>query len=186
MDVYITRAPIDYKKAARIDVKEIESFHWSYECGGTKKKTADTFLYGYIPYKLAADIVDCSGAHEEYGNNAKICILKGLNERNGCQEGYDYCVAHANNERPKSCVSRNRPQGAPPCTKAIIRILEQQPDKTLTREELRNIIINEKGYLATTFRSAIKSLTNPKGKKSPIVKAEGSSLSSKQKLTLVD
>lgn len=178
MKVWIVRQPIGYTKCNQIDVNCIKDIKWDFVSGGANIETKDDFLYGYIPYDMAVDLVDCSGLHKEYGSFAKICILKGKNIKNNCKSGYDYCVNQASNPKRKSFVSRTRPEGYPACTKQIIEILKQQKNGTLYRGELRKEII-EIGYPDTTFRSAVKRLGET-GK----IRTEGSSLSKNQKIIL--
>lgn len=180
MEVLIVRQPLNYIKCNPIDVKYIENIHWGSMSGGVKVLTADDHLYGYIPYEMAMELVDCSGTHKKYNNNVKICILKDKNIRQGYKDGYEYCVENALNEKRKSYVSCTRPEGYPPCTKQIIKILKQQEGSMISRGKLREEIVKNIGYPATTFRSAVKSL-----EKTNRIRTEGDSLSPKQKIILV-
>ena len=107
MEVWIVRQPKSYIKCSPIDVKYIENIKWDFISGGVNVATENDFLYGYIPYEMDADLVDCSGQHREYNNRVKICILKGLNIRKNCKAGYEYCVSLAANQKRESFVSRN-------------------------------------------------------------------------------
>lgn len=183
MKVTITRQPIKYIKSADIDIKHISDIHWGYTSGGVQVTTVDPYLYGYIQYKMAMDLVDCSGTHEEENCDAKVCILQGLNKRNKNIEGYEYCRKQAGT-KPPSWISQNRPSGYPPCTKQIINELKKLRGKPTTeviieRQEIRDIILAI-GYPSSTFRSAMKTLEGQKK-----IKTEGDPRSPKQKVILL-
>lgn len=174
--VTIVRQPLKYIKTGDINISEIEDIHWEYESGGVHAHTADAYIYGYIDYSKAAELVDCSGSHKKYNNGAKVCILKGLNIRNGHQKGYEKCFNRAG-KRPPSNISQTRPEGKPPCTKRILEVLNQET-ACISRKDLREKIRAD-GYSDITFRSAMNTLIKQRR-----AAAQGDSRSPGQKISL--
>ena len=161
MKVIITRNQNNYIKSGEIDATIIESPRWDDISGGCKQKNSGYALYGYIDYSIAKELVDCSGMHEFGDNSAKICIPFSLNNKKEYQEGYLYLVEHAENEKPQSKISINRPIGWKPCTKYILDMLEEHGE--MTRKELREMIRSDyysgkEGYELNTIRQALKRL----------------------------
>ena len=151
MKVLIVRSPQKYFKISEIEVNQIKNVRWDNVSGGYNRKQSGYSLYGFIPYSLANDLVDCSGRHEEITNNAKICIPCTSNKKSPYCEGFKYLISISQNEKP-----RIRPDGFPPCTKKIIQILKER--KHITSDELRGEIqrdIDKEGYEHKTIRSAI-------------------------------
>ena len=116
--VIIGRQPTDYNQSA-ISIEKIADVHWDYVSGGVIAKSGYYCLYGYIDYSLAKSLVSYSGRHD-FGNNvARICIPKSVNSAPPYLEGYLELLAQEGT-KPESIISKNQPQGAPPCTLAIL------------------------------------------------------------------
>lgn len=170
LKVFITRHPSDYC-GDEISIDQISGVKWDCISGGVNRKQSGYSLYGYIDYSLAKDLVNCSGRHDFGYNSAKICISATSNNCPKYIEGYKILCEQAG-PKPPSQISLSRPKGYPPCTKRILQILDQTT--TITRKELRGIIIND-GYEPVTFRNAMKRLE----RKSRII-LQGSSCSGNQ------
>lgn len=161
MRVRITRELNSYIRVGEIDATMIHNLRWDNVSGGEKLRSGGYALYGNIDYSIAKELVDCSGEHDYGYNTAKICIPFSLNSAEEYQEGYQYLVENALNEKPKSIISKNRPKGWKPCTKHILDVLEQYGE--MTRKELREMIRSDyysdkKGYELSTIRQALKNL----------------------------
>lgn len=161
MIVRITRQLSGNKQVGEIEADLISSPEWNDTSGGYRKKSGAYTLFGYIDYKDAIGLVDCSGEHNFGNNSAKVCISYSLNREKKYQEGYQYLMEHASNQKPESKISCNRPDGWGPCTKHILYILEKQGD--ITRRELREMIgcddsTGKVGYQLFTIRQALKRL----------------------------
>ena len=155
MKVVITRQPNNYTKCGEIDVDEISGVEWGNCSGGVRVRQSGYSLYGYIPYSMAKDLVNCSGLHDRDGNYARICIPASLNKAD-YREGYRYLMSEAG-EKPSGSVKSNRPEGEGPCRGCILKVLEDNGGK-MRRIDLRKIIVNEKGYLESTFRNAMQAM----------------------------
>jgi hypothetical protein len=154
--VYIYRNSKD-NFGSYIDISYLSGIHWDNISGGYKEVTGYYSLYAYIPYDIAQQYVSCSGKHYEYGNDAKVCIPKKYNNKSPYKETYQKLCEEAG-EKPQSTMQENRPEGFPPCTKYILKLLNEQ-NAPITRKTLRNIIVDECGYESSTFRNAIKALS---------------------------
>lgn len=162
MKVKITRFSNNYRLVGEIDATEIESPHWDNVSGGYGARSAGYAIYGYIPYDIAKDLVDCSGRHGFGDNSAKICVPSSLNKAEDYQEGYNYLLKNVINEKPGSIITKHRPTGGKPCTKKILEILSQRENGKILRKELREILSGkhsgQKGYELQTIRQALKTL----------------------------
>lgn len=111
-----------------IDVDEIRGVHWDNFSGGVHRRQAGYSLYGYIDYDLACELVDCSGSHSFYHNDAKIMIPTSINKKEPYREGYDYLL-HLAGRKPKNSLSGSssyRPFFSyKPCTTRILELLEE-------------------------------------------------------------
>lgn len=168
--VLIKRSAKDYYSPAECDVEQINNVHWDNLSGGYHQKQAGFSLYGYIPYKLAEKLVACSGNHEYMGNDVKIVIPANLNNKPPFKEGYKILSKNAGEKPQRTTVGT-------PCTKAIIKILNEANNHTLERKMLRAKLL-EKGYEKNRILHAIRRLES-QGK----IKTSGSSYSIFQKIT---
>ena len=148
MKVQIKRS-IKGTKIGEIDVEKIGGLKWDNISSGYNEKHFGYSLYGYISYKLAMELVDCSGLHAEYDNYVKIMIPNNLNKKEEFKEGYDYLACKAGHK--PHC----RIDGQKPCSKTIMRILKDK--KEIKRVELRKILIDE-NYSPNLIIHAIKRL----------------------------
>ncbi len=176
LEVIITRQNSGISKASPIKISKISEIHWSNESGGYHTKTNNYMLFGYIPYDIAAKLVDCSGTHKYYNNDAKICIPKSFNTEEPYKSAYQQLEKAYIHQKPISLIRQNRPQGYPPCTKQILKLLKEESPQL--RGELRDTILAI-GYTPVNFRNAMKTLVND-GR----IKTTGSSASPKQIITL--
>ena len=160
MKVRIARQPISYNKIGEIDPREIKNVRWDDVSGGYRTKYGLYQLYGYIDYRNAMELVDCSKEHESLGRRAIICIVENLNKEEPYIEGYQYLLSQVPS-KPKSKIAQNRPQGYPPCTKYILKVLDECG--SLKRTELRKKLTEGfgdkgKGYATKTIRRAVYEL----------------------------
>ncbi len=132
---------------AEYSVNKIAGVKWDRISGGVNKSHSDYYLYGYIPYSDAAELLaDCSGQHDFGDNDAKIYISSANGKNPEYREGYKMLLEEAG---PKPSSSRK--SSLPPCTK---RILELAP---ISREELFKQLNNE-GYTSYRISGAISQL----------------------------
>lgn len=173
--VLITRQPRNHE-TAEIDIDKITGVKWDNISGGVNSRQAGYSLYGYIPYSLAKDLVACSGSHDFGYNQAKICIPASLNAgQPPYKEGYNI-LSDLAGKKPASQISLSRPEGAPPCTKRIIQVVENE--KSITRRNLRETLISE-GYASQTIRNALNRMIKAKR-----LQAKGSPYSPNQEISL--
>lgn len=139
-----------------IDVDEIRDVHWDNISGGVHRRQAGYSLYGYIDYDLACELVDCSGSHSFYHNDAKILIPSGINKKDPYSEGYEYLLSLAG-KKPKSfslqLVGRS---SYTPCTVRILKVLEEG---SIERKQLREKLKAE-GYPVNRICGALKVMVN--------------------------
>ena len=173
MKVIIKRNRGTYSMESEIDIDEIKGVHWDNVSGGVNQRQAGYSLYGYIDYKLASQIVSCSGTHAHYGRPAKIMIPASLNKREPYKSGYEYLVSCI---VPKP-VYHYRWPCLRPCTKRILELLGERG--FMSRKDLREVLIMEK-----YGRSMIARALNRMEKAGRIVYKEGNSYSSKQIIAL--
>ena len=150
----IVRSPQKYIKLSEVEVNQIKNVRWDNVSGGYNRKQSGYSLYGYIPYSLAEQLVDCSGKHEKGYNLAKICIPAKLNDKHPYKDGFRYLKSIAENEKP-----RIRPKGFPACTKLVLDLLIE--NKQLMRKEVYEKIekdIDKQGYEKKTIRNTINNL----------------------------
>lgn len=151
--VLIGRSPRGDSKVSEISISDISNVRWDNTSGGIQQKSSGYFLYGYISYEQAMELVDCSGSHDYYHNDAKV-LIKTQKPKSPYYLGYKKLCEMAG-PKPQSRISQDRPKGEPPCTKKILLLLRSQNKKTryALRKELLDI-----GYQSTTIRNAIKRL----------------------------
>ena len=155
--VLISRASGD-PNTAEISINEIYNVHWDDVSGGIHKVNGYYSLFGYISYDLASSCgISCSGRHSYYHNDVKVCIQFKINQSDEFIEGYEALLKEAG-PKPQSPISRNRPQGAGPCTKCILKLLSASNAKQLTRGEIRNTLYNI-GYKSGTVLNAFRLLS---------------------------
>lgn len=154
LKVWICRQPGN-QYGGEYEVSKIWNPHWDTVSGGVHSRSGSYHLFGYIPYSDAKNLVKCSGRHDYGSNDAKICILKSSNSCPEYIDGYKQLVAEAG-PKPTSIVSRRRPTGKPPCTKAILAELNK--NDFLTRKDLRQQLLDS-GYYSNTILGAIRRLT---------------------------
>lgn len=145
MKVIIQRS-FKASKESEIDVKLISRTCWDDISGGIRERHAGYSLYGYIPYELAAILVDCSGIHERLGNEAKIMIPANSNRKMPYHDGYELLKTLAG---PKP---EYRKPGQKPCTKRILELLDVG---AMERKHLREVLIEEQ-YPANQIARALK------------------------------
>ncbi len=136
-------------KTSLIKIDELSEPHWSTISGGYHKKSNSFSLYAYIPYKRAMELVDCSGRHNREYNEALVLIQK-QTRKDPYYKGYKALLDMAP-PKPPSPISQLRPEGAPPCTKKILFLLNDGPK---TRGDIRSELLDI-GYQGTTIRGAI-------------------------------
>lgn len=168
--VLIKRSAKDYRFPSECDIEQIKNVHWDDISGGYKQIQAGFSLYGFIPYKLAEELVSCSGNHEYMGNDVKVIIPANLNKDPFYKEGYKILLKNAG-------VKPSKTIRGTPCTKAIIKILNEENNHTLERKTLRAKLL-EKGYSKNRILNAIRTVEG-QGK----IKTSGSSNSIYQKIT---
>lgn len=132
----------------------IDGLHWDCISGGAGTRHGFYCLYGYIPYKLAAELVACSGTHNYGYNTAKVCIPESINLQEKYRDAYQSLLNLAP-AKPESMISKRRPVGYPPCTKMMIQILRE--NKAMRRGDLRQHLLDV-GYHCSTIRNAISHL----------------------------
>ena len=142
---------IDSYVCAEYPAERIQNVKWDNISGGVNKKQAGYSLYGYIPYKEAAKLIDCSGQHDFGYNDAKVCIRAIDNKDPSYKKGYNYLMKCAGTKP----YSNYNAAGLPPCTKRILLILDEKEE--ITRLELREKLQNE-GYNNDLVCGAIKRL----------------------------
>lgn len=136
-------------RCSPININEISDVHWGDMSDGCRKRQSGNSLYGYIPYERAMELVDCSGRHNRGYNDARVLIVKqGRNDQ--YYEGYKALLKKAE-EKPKSRISLERPDGEPPCTQKLLSLLSAGPK---TRGYIRSELLAI-GYQETTVRGAI-------------------------------
>ena len=151
--VLIVRQPNRYTNCGEICIDRIFDVHWDNLSGGYRVHQPGYSLYGYISYSDAMRLVDCSGRHDEYNNDVKICIPKSMNTGK-YRKGYLELCRQAG-EKPKS--SKPRVNNGIPCTKTILGYIEAQDNKTVARGILRKYI-NECGFASKQLSRALYSL----------------------------
>lgn len=156
LKVIIVRQPSD-PNGAEYPINKIHRVIWDNVSGGVKKHSGNYHLYGYIPYSDAASIgISCSGRHNRNDNYAKVCILDSANSMEPNRTAY-LILKNSAGEKPKGTANYNRPKGYGPCTKTIIRIVENSDNGYVYRGELRQKLL-EIGYASVTIRNALRTL----------------------------
>ena len=124
--------------SGEIDVEEISGIHWDKVSGGVHERQGGYSIFGYIDYARAAELVDCSGTHGQYGNRAKIMIPASLNRKAPYREGYQELMDRLGFK----CEAHYRYPGQIPCTKRILAILKEHGPQT--RGAIRDMLAKEK------------------------------------------
>lgn len=174
LKVIISRHPNNYTKQAAFPISEIDGVRWDNISGGVHRRQSGYSLYGYADYDSVKDLINCSGRHTGRGNYIKICIPATPNKVSPYNKAYKILLESAG-PKPKNPFP-SRPQGALPCTKRILKILNEQD--SITRKELRDLLNSEK-YTTQCVRNAINRL-----KKQEKITLIGSPWSPRQIITL--
>ena len=138
-------------KVGEIDIDEISGVHWDNISGGVQRRQAGYSLYGYIDYDRACELVDCSGSHYYYHNDAKILIPAGINKEEPYREGYKYLL-HLAGIKPKNSFRVSGSTSYKPCTTRILELLEEGD---IERKQLRDKLKAE-GYTVNRICGALK------------------------------
>lgn len=173
LKVVISRSHGTDQKCSEISISEILEVEWSNISGGVQRRQSGYSLYGFIPYATAMKLVNCSGEHEKYGSNARVLIRRPDSDK--YKPGYQILMRQAG-PKPHSNISKERPSGQQPCTKAILSLLPSEGFQT--RGNIRNELYSI-GYKKSTVTNAFRTLI-----KNEKIHCTGSSNSKYQKIFL--
>lgn len=180
-------------KISECPIEYLDNIHWDFQSGGFKKTTSKDYLYGYIDYKKATRIVNCSGLHEHFRNGAKVCIVKNHNKSAKYMKAYIGLVealynSTTDNHQKQCCelaldvyYNRNKRKSkekSPTCKQTILLAIDKNNGQ-IKRGELLGII--KTTYSLSTFRKAMKKLVSEKA-----IKLEGSNNSRYQTIRKTD
>lgn len=160
----ISECPVEY----------LDNIHWDFQSGGFRKTTSRDYLYGYIDYAKAARMVNCSGLHEHFRNDAKVCIVKNHNKSAKHMKAYIGLVealynSTTDNYQKQCCelaldvyYNRNKRKGkekSPTCKQTILLAIDENNGQ-IERGKLLDTI--KAAYSLSSFRKAMKKLVSEK------------------------
>lgn len=175
-------------------VDMITGIRWDFLSGGYGKNTNKYYLYGYIPYRMAMRLVDCSGRHSGYNSDAKICIVKSKNRQAKYMKNYIQMVRdlRSNTKEPKQIrlcdieiekyENRNKPkpESEKPLTcKQTMLLALKENNGQLRRRDLMDAVRDN--FKLSTFRKVIKRMAAD-----GLVTLEGSNDSINQIIRIAD